>query len=60
MYSWEIDNLIKLRNYLIEVQDFIKITSTSPQISMMCYNSFEDKYYIKTKDKYEWYFKVRR
>ena len=60
MFSWEIDELIKYRNYLITIQDYINICKTSPQIYLYEYNGIEDKYHFKTKDKYEWYFKVRR
>ncbi len=60
MYSWEIQQLMELRNYLLEIQDYINVTSTSPQIYLMCYDHYNDKYYWKTNDNYEWNFKVRR
>lgn len=60
MYSWEIDQLMKLRNYLIEIKDYINISSTSPQIYLTCYDYTSDNYYWKTNDNYEWTFKVRR
>lgn len=60
MYSWEIQQLMELRNYLLEIKDYVDITSTSPQIYLMCYDYSTDKYYWKTNDNYEWSFKVRR
>lgn len=60
MYSWEIQKLIELKNYLIEVEDYLKICSTSPQIREIKYNSYDDNFYIKTDDNLKIYFKVKK
>ena len=58
MYSWEIDELLKLRNYLLDVKEYFKVCE-SPQIIRITYNPFEDIFYIETDDRYKWTFKVR-
>lgn len=60
MYSWEIDNLIKFRNYLLEIADYDKICKTSPQIDLIRYRPFSDDYYIHTDDNYDFNFKVKK
>lgn len=60
MYSWEIDNLMKAKNYQINVEEFIKINRTSTQVILRNYDYPTDKYYLRTNDNYEWWFKVRR
>ena len=60
MYSWEIDQLMKMKNYLLEVEEYFKICDESSQISRIKYDPFNDTFYIKTTDEYEWTFKVKR
>lgn len=60
MYSWEIQQLMELRNFLLEIKDYIEITSTSPQIYLIGYDYNTDTYYWETNDNYKWSFKVRR
>ena len=60
MYSWEIQKLIELKNYLIEVEDYLKICSTSPQIREIKYNPYDDNFYIETDDNLKIYFKVKK
>lgn len=60
MYSWEIEQLIKYKNYLIDVEDYIKILYTSPQIREVKYNVFEDNFNIYTEDNYNINFKVKK
>lgn len=60
MYSWEIQQLMELKNYLITIKDYIEISRTSPQIWLSNYDYFTDKYYFKTNDNYEWSFKVKK
>lgn len=59
MYSWEIDNLMKAKNYQINVDEFIKINRTSTQVILRNYDYTTDRYYLRTNDNYEWWFKVR-
>ena len=58
MYSYEIDNLLKYRNYLISNKEYFEICKTSPQINYIEYKSFEDSFYISTRDNYNFKFKV--
>lgn len=60
MYSWEIEELLKLREYIISSKEYFKILETSPQIRDIYYKPYEDKFYIKTDDKYSFKFKVYR
>lgn len=58
MYSYEIEELIELKNHLIEIQDYIKIIKTSPQIDHIQYK--KDHFEIKTNDYYTFKFKIKK
>lgn len=60
MYSWEIQQLMELRNYLISVKEYFNICDTSPQIREVSYNPYEDNFKIETEDRYKFYFKVKK
>lgn len=60
MYSWEIDRLLKIRNYLISTSEYFEIISTSPQITNVKYDPFEKNFKIKTEDKYEFKVKIKQ
>lgn len=60
MYSYEIQNLMELRNYLLTVKEYLYICETSPQIREVSYNPFEDNFYINTDDRYNFKFKVKK
>lgn len=60
MYSWEIENLLRLREYLISNREYFYILDTSPQIRGVQYKPFEDNFYIQTDDNYNFKFKVYR
>ena len=60
MYSWEIQQLMELRNYLLSVKEYIDICNTSPQIARVSYNPFDNDFSIYTKDNYNWKFKVKK
>ncbi len=60
MYTWEIDQLMKVRNYLLEHDEYDKVCKTSPQIDHIKYRPFEDDFYIHTNDNYEVFFKVKK
>ena len=60
MYSWEIKQLMELRNYLLSVKEYDEICKTSPQIVRVTYHPFDDYFYIKTSDEYEFNFKVKK
>ena len=58
MYSYEIEQLLKLRNYIISNEEYFKICETSPQINRIEYKPFEQQFYINTDDNYCFEFKV--
>lgn len=58
MYSWEIEQLLKLRNYLISNEEYLKMLGTSPQIREVEYKPYEDTFYMWTDDHYNTKFKV--
>lgn len=60
MYSWEIDQLLKFKNYLLDAKEYIKICDESKQIKRIKYDPFNDTFYIETTDEYKWTFKVKR
>ena len=60
MYSWEIQNLLELRNYLISVKEYLYICNTSPQIREVKYDLYCDNFMIDTEDNYKVYFKVKK
>ena len=57
MYSHEVEQLLKIRNYLITYKEFIQITKSSPQINHIKYNPFEYNIEMYTTDNY--YFKIK-
>ena len=59
MYSYEIEQLLKMRNYLLSVKEYFDICDNSPQIVRVTYNPFDDIFIIYTNDNYEFKFKVR-
>lgn len=60
MYSWEIKNLMELRNYLISVKEYLYICNNSPQIREVKYDPYQDNFMIETDDNYKVYFKVKK
>jgi hypothetical protein len=60
MYSWEIQQLLELKQYLINVKEYLKICETSPQIREVKYDPYNDNFMIDTDDNYKVYFKVKK
>lgn len=60
MYSWEIQQLMELKNYLISVREYLNICDTSPQIREVKYDPYQDNFMIDTDDNYKVYFKVKK
>ena len=58
MYSSEIDDIVKKRNYCLPSKLYFKIVENSSQISQVKYDSYSDKYSIHTTDGYNWEIKV--
>lgn len=57
MYSYEIEQLMQLKKFLIDIKDYIEIVKTSPQIDHIIYknNNFE----MYTNDYYKFKFKIK-
>lgn len=60
MYSYEIQKLLEIKQFLLESKEYLEICEKSPQIIRITYDSFNDFFTIKTNDNYEFKFKVRR
>ena len=58
MYSHEIEQLLKLKNYILSVKEYFKVCNSS-QIKYIKYDPFEDVFYISTEDKYNFKFKIK-
>lgn len=57
MYSNEIEELLKLKQYLISIHDYCEIIKTSPQIDHIKY---EDEYFkLFTTDGYQFKLKIK-
>lgn len=59
MYSYEINKTLESQNYNIDSETYMDICNTSPQISRVKYEPFEDNFNIWTNDNYHWAFKVK-
>lgn len=60
MYTYEIEQLLKLKNNLITYKEFIQITKSSPQINHIKYNPFEDNIEMWTTDNYKFVLKIKK
>ena len=60
MYSHEVEQLLKIKNYLIAYKEFIQITKSSPQINHIKYNPFEDNIEMWTTDNYKFVLKIKK
>jgi hypothetical protein len=60
MYSHEIEQLLKIKKYLISYKEFIQITKSSPQINHIKYNPFEDHIEMWTTDNYKFVLKIKK
>ena len=56
----EIENLLKIRNYLLSSKEYINMCNTSNQIKSITYKPFEDTFYVATNDNYNFKFKVKK
>lgn len=59
MYSHEIDKKLKSENYYIDSDAYENICFTSPQISRVKYDPFNNDYNIWTNDNWHWAFKIK-
>lgn len=60
MYSHEVEQLLKIRNYLITYKEFLEITKNSLQIDHIKYNPFEDNIEMWTTDNYKFVLKIKK
>lgn len=60
MYSYEIDKILEFQNYNIDSETYINICDTSPQISRVKYDPYDNKYDIWTNDNFYWKINVYR
>lgn len=59
MYSTELDDLMKRKNYRLTKKEYALISpETCSQISRLKYSPFEDCFEMWTYDNYYWKFKV--
>lgn len=58
MYSHEIENLLRLKNYLLNNEEYLSMVKTSPQINHIRYNDYSKFFEMWTKDNYSFKFKV--
>jgi len=57
MYSHEIDEYLKIRNYLLTAKEYIKMLQESPQINHVIYK--DDKITMFTEDGYKFVLKIK-
>lgn len=60
MYSYEINKILESQNYNIDSETYTDICNTSPQISRVKYDPYDNKYEIWTSDNYSWKINVYR
>lgn len=60
MYSYEIDKILESHNYNIDSETYIDVCNTSPQITRVKYDPYDNKYEIWTNDNYSWKINVYR
>lgn len=60
MYSYEINKTLESQNYNIDSETYMDICNTSPQISRVKYEPYDNKYEIWTNDNYYWKINVYR
>lgn len=60
MYSREIEDILKSKNYNIDSHTYINICSSSPQIIHVKYDPYGQYFEIWTNDDFYWKFNVYR
>lgn len=58
MYSNEIENLLKYKNFLLTAKEYIKILETSPQINHVIYKN--DEIIIWTEEGKKFVLKIKK
>lgn len=57
MYSHEIQQLLEIKNNLLELKEYIEVIRTSPQIDHIKYE--DNHFQIDTTDKFHFKFKIK-
>ena len=57
MYSYEIEQLLHEREFVIDINDYKRIIVSS-QICFIKYDPWDDSFVINTEDRYSWRFRV--
>lgn len=62
MYSHEIEQLLKTRNYLVSREEYNQISNLkdNPQINHIKYDTYKDEFQIDTKDNYHFKLKIKK
>ncbi len=64
MYTWEIENLLKIKNHLLNGKEHEEVTVKSPQVKKVEYNAYEDTFQIWTYEEdhssYNYKYRVKR
>lgn len=60
MYSHEIEEYLKARNYLISAKEYLRILETSPQINHTLLNCYDDSITMWTEDRYKFVIKLKK
>lgn len=50
MYTWEIEELLRIKNYLLTGEEYLNMVKTSPQIGRIKYNDCDSTIEIWTKE----------
>lgn len=61
MYSWEIDNYLRNKNYVINKDEYVNLIniSSSSQIIYVKYDAYSNSFYVETNDGYNWVFRIK-
>lgn len=57
MYSWQIDDLLRNKDYVVNISDYKNIVASN-QICYIKYEPYDDSFVINTEDSYSWRFRV--
>lgn len=60
MYSHEIQQIMESSVFVLDSKTYEKICFTSPQISEIKYEPYDEEFHIWTDDNYYWKFKIER
>ena len=50
MYTWEIEKLLKIKNYILYCDEYVHMIDTSPQIKEVKYNAYDDTFDTWTRE----------